>query len=64
MMGLKTALKLFGKALPAIIANGPAIAEAVRQIKDALQKKPVPAQPVPVRCSSGWSASWSSITAS
>jgi hypothetical protein len=47
MMGLKTALKLFGKALPAIIANGPAIAEAVRQIKEALQKKPVPAQPVP-----------------
>jgi hypothetical protein len=46
-MGLKTALKLFGKALPAIIANGPALAEAVRQIKEALKKKPVPAEPAP-----------------
>jgi hypothetical protein len=46
-MGLKTALKLFGKALPAIIANGPALAEAVRQIKEALKKKPVPAEAAP-----------------
>ena len=45
-MGLKTALKLFGKALPVIIAHGPALAEAVRQIKAAL-KKPAQAEPAP-----------------
>ena len=45
-MGLMKALKVFGKAVPVIIANGPAIAEAVRQIREAL-KKPAPPQPVP-----------------
>ena len=39
-------LKLLGKALPVIIANAPVIAEAVRQIRDALRKPPAP-QPVP-----------------
>jgi hypothetical protein len=39
-------LKLLGRALPVIIANGPVIAEAVRQIREALRKPPAP-QPVP-----------------
>jgi hypothetical protein len=45
-MELIKVLKMLGKALPVIIANGPVIVEAVRQIKEAL-KKPAPAQPVP-----------------
>lgn len=44
-------LKLLGKALPVIIANGPVVAEAVRQIREALRKppaaRPVPGGPVP-----------------
>lgn len=45
-MGLINVLRLFGKALPVIIANGPTIVEAVRQIKEAL-KKPAPAELAP-----------------
>ena len=45
-MGLMNTLKLLGKALPVIIANAPAIAEAVRQIRQAT-RKPKPVQPVP-----------------
>jgi hypothetical protein len=44
-------LKLLGKALPVIIANGPVIIETVRQIREALRKpsapQPVPGGPVP-----------------
>ena len=44
-------LKLLGKALPVIIANGPVIVETVRQIREALRKpaapEPVPSGPVP-----------------
>ena len=43
---MMNALKLFGKALPVIIANGPAIAEAVPQIREAL-RKPAPKVPAP-----------------
>jgi hypothetical protein len=45
-MVLMNALRLLGKALPVIIANGPAIAEAVRQVREAL-KKAKPVQPMP-----------------
>ena len=45
-MELLKMLKLLGRALPVIIANGPVIAEAVRQIREALRKPPAP-QPVP-----------------
>jgi hypothetical protein len=45
-MALMNTLRLLGKALPVIIANGPAIAEAVRQIRQAT-RKPKPVQPVP-----------------
>jgi hypothetical protein len=41
-------LKLLGKALPVIIANGPVIIDTVRQIREALRKPPTP-QPVPDR---------------
>jgi hypothetical protein len=44
---MMNALKLFGKALPVILANAPAIVEAVRQIRQAL-KPAVPNEPVPV----------------
>jgi hypothetical protein len=44
-------LRLLGKALPVIIANGPVIVETVRQIREALRKpptsQPVPGGPVP-----------------
>jgi hypothetical protein len=45
-MEMMKLLKMLGKALPVIIANGPVIAEAVRQIREALRKPPAP-QPVP-----------------
>ena len=43
-MGLKKTLKKLGKAIPVIVANAPAIADAVRQVREAL-KKPAPARP-------------------
>ena len=45
-MGLKKTLKRIGKAIPVIIANAPALADAVRQVKEALQKPKAP-QPAP-----------------
>jgi hypothetical protein len=45
-MEMMKVLKLLGKALPVIIANAPVIAEAVRQIREAL-KKPAAPQPLP-----------------
>jgi hypothetical protein len=53
MMGLKRTLKRIGKAIPVIIANAPALAAAVRQVKEALKQsepvKPAPAEPAPPR---------------
>jgi hypothetical protein len=43
-MGLKKTVKRIGKALPVIIAYAPVVADAVRQVKEAL-KTPKPAQP-------------------
>ena len=52
-MGLKRTLKRIGKAIPVIIANAPALAAAVRQVKEALKQsepvKPAPAEPAPPR---------------
>jgi hypothetical protein len=45
-MGLKKTLKRISKAIPVIIANAPALADAVRQVKEALQKPKAP-QPAP-----------------
>jgi hypothetical protein len=53
-MGLKIALKWLVKAVPVIVANGPAIVDTLRQIKAALKTpKPVPAEPAAAPAEAG-----------
>ena len=53
-MGLKIALKWLVKAVPVIVANGPAIVDTLRQIKAALKTpKPVPADPAAAPAEAG-----------
>jgi len=53
-MGLKSVLKLLAKAVPVIVANGPAIADTLRQIKAAIKTpKPVPAEPAAAPAEAG-----------